>query len=601
MENSGLQCTGINQTLDFRSSEFRSLTDALEYAARGETGANFYNGRAELEHVLSYRDLRDQAQALAQRLDSLGFPRGARVAVAAQSDPSFHLIFFACQYAGLAPIALPAEVQLGGHDAYVGQLRQMLQSCEASLVIAPESHMSFIREAAAALPELRVGLLEEFTALDPSERKLQPLADDELAYLQFTSGSTRFPRAVEISQSAVLKNLQEIAEHGLRLDANDRFVSWLPFYHDMGLVGFVLLPMACQLSVDFLSPRSFAMRPLVWLKLLSENGGTISSSPPFGYAICAKRLRNSDRSKYDLRRWRAACVGAERIHPKLLTDFAQALEPAGFDPKSFVACYGMAECSLAVSFAPLATGIEIDVVSKQHMANELLAHPLPGTPWEDPEALVFVDCGEVLPSFELSINDEHGEEVADRRCGRVCLRGPSVMRGYFQDPEASAETLNEAGWLDTGDIGYRVGDRLFLTARSKDVIIVNGRNIWPQDLEFLADGLPGVRQGNASAFATESPWGEDVAVLVVEYRNSDVEKQQALARALAAEVRAHFGVNAYVDLVPPGTLPRTSSGKLARSRTKADFLTRMSTGVSSWTAFNAATESAARGNARAVG
>ena len=573
--------TGTNQSLDYKSSGFGNLVAALEYAAAGETGINFYDGRGELEHVLTYRALCEEAQTLARKFLGLGVSRGSRVAIVAETDPMFHKVFFACQYAGLLPVALPAGVQLGAHDAYVAQLQRMLKGCGAVIAVAPPTHLGFLEEAAKDTPGVTVGPLQRFEALPEGDQELIPLRSDEPAYLQYTSGSTRFPRGVEITQISVMNNLREIAEDGLVLGQTDRFVSWLPLYHDMGLVGFMLLPLATQLSVDMLSPRTFAMRPRLWLKIISENRGTVSSSPPFGYALCAKRLRPSDTERYDLSCWRAACVGAERIQPKPMHDFAAALKSTGFDPSSFVPCYGMAECALAVSFAPLGTGLSIDRVKKQRMATELLAEPSGATAGSE-DVLEFVDCGEVLPTYEFAIRDGNGRDLPERHCGRVCLKGPSVMRGYFQDPGATAEVLSPEGWLDTGDIGYRVGNRLFVTARSKDVIIINGRNIWPQDLEHLADDLPGVRQGNVSAFAAPSPAGEDVAVLVVECRERDEGKRRDLVAELEGAVRQHFGVRSYIDLVPPGTLPRTSSGKLARSRTKQDFLARIALEDSGW-------------------
>jgi fatty-acyl-CoA synthase len=342
----------------------------------------------------------------------------------------------------------------------------------------------------------------------------------------------------------------------------------------MGLVGFVLLPLGSQLSADYLSPKTFAMRPRLWLKVLSQNKGTISSSPPFGYALCAKRLRLTDQDKYDLSSWRVACVGAERIHPEPLRQFAHVLKPAKFDPKSFVACYGMAECALAISFADLDTGIDAVDVDKSLMATTGEVQTLEKAESSTADILTFVDCGKILPNFELDIRDDFGKSLPENKCGRICLRGASVMTGYFQDSAATSEALSSDGWLDTGDIGYRVGDNIVVTARRKDVIIVNGRNIWPHDLEYLAESLPGVRFGNVSAFSFADSSGADQVVIVVESRESNPAKVKKLVEGLQGLVASHFGINCRIDLVPPRTLPRTSSGKLSRSKAKQDFLER---------------------------
>jgi fatty-acyl-CoA synthase len=333
----------------------------------------------------------------------------------------------------------------------------------------------------------------------------------------------------------------------------------------MGLVAFVLGALYSQLSVDYLSPRTFAMRPRLWLKIISDNKGTVSSSPPTGYALCATRLREADQQRYDLSSWRVACVGAERIHPEQLRKFAQLLGPVGFNPDAFVACYGMAECGLGISFAPLGEGVRVDRVNKNLMIETGRAEPA------DEDYLELVDCGAPLPSYQTKVCDEAGNALPERQCGRICVRGPNVMRGYFGDPETTREVLTEDGWLDTGDIGYRIGDRIVITARKKDVIIVNGRNLWPQDLEHLAETTPGVRMGDTSAFSVTRPNGEELAVLVVESR----KPQSELASTLAGLMRVNFGVTPYIDMVPPRTLPRTSSGKLSRSRACADFVARM--------------------------
>ena len=569
--HTGLHATGLNPTLAIRTKGFSGLADALCYAAEGDTGFNFYDHSGQLQAVVSYRELLDDSRILARRLCSLGCPRGSRVGIVAETDPMFHRFFFACQFAGLVPVPIPAGLQLGAHKAYVTQIRRMLESCGAKIAVAPDSHAALLEEVASSLPFVMSGTPDAFDDLPMADVELQPSQGSEIAYLQYTSGSTRFPRGVEITQATALENLREIAETGLKLDCNDRFVSWLPFYHDMGMIGFILVPLIAQLSADYLSPRSFAMRPRLWLKLISDNRGTISSSPTFGYALCARRLRPSDYERYDLRSWRAACVGAEQIKPEPLREFARTLAPCGFNPNAFTACYGMAETVLAVSFAPLAQGIKVDFVDGESMRATGAATTV------DPaseHAAGYVDCGPVLPGFEFAVRDPDGRELGDRHCGEIFLRGPSLMSGYFHDAAATTAVMSPNGWLDTGDIGYRIGSNLVITARSKDVIIIKGRNIWPHDMESLAEGLEDVRLGGVAAFAVPQEDGEDQAVLVVETRDRDAESRDELIHAIRALMHEHFGINVLIDLVKPGTLPRTSSGKLSRTLSRKGYFER---------------------------
>ena len=563
--------TPANTTLPVKITPYTNLVGALEYAAQGVTGFNFYDGRGHLSAVLSYADLRDEAKVIARKLLSLGCERGARVGIIAETVPMFHRFFFACQYAGLIPVALPAGIQLGAHGAYVSQVRRMLKSCGASIVVAPETHVKFMTEAVQGLDLLMSGTEQEFDALPEADVEFEPLGMDDPAYLQYTSGSTSFPRGVEVTQKTVLNNLMEIARYGLKLDEKDRFVSWLPFYHDMGLVGFILVPLIGQLSVDYLGSRTFAMRPRLWLKILSDNGGTISSAPTFGYALCAKRLRPADVETYDLSHWRAACVGAERISPEPLQEFTDILKPSGFDQDNFVACYGMAECVLATSFAPLGEGLNVDVVDRKLMAETGEARPSNG---DAMSTSAYVDCGKLLPGFEFSILDDKGDELGNRHCGHIYLKGPSVMRGYFQDEKSSSEVLSDDGWLNTGDIGYRIDDHLVITSRSKDVIIIKGRNIWPYDLEVLAQKTGGVKLGGVAAFSVSTQNKEEQAVMVVETKEKDTDNRLQIVEEISRSIHAHFGINVVIDLTPRGTLPRTSSGKLSRSQSKQDYLAR---------------------------
>ncbi len=565
-----LEATITGNNLPLRAADFPNLAAALDYAALGRTGSNFYTSRGELYAVLTYAELRDQAQALARRLRGLGAERGARMVIIADTHPDFLRFFFACQYAGLVPVPLPIPHNPGSHKAYVAQIRAMTQGCQASMAMAPADYADLLADATAGLGLTLVGTPEDYEALPEQTGELQPMQADELAYLQYTSGSTRFPRGVMITQRAVLNNLSGIITEGMDMRTTDRCVSWLPFYHDMGLVGLVLAPVASQLSVDYLGTREFAMRPRQWLSLMSRNKATISFSPPFGYELCNRRLREGEAEKFDLRAWRVAGVGAETIRPQVLYDFAEALRPSGFNRNAFLACYGMAECSLAVSFAPLGRGLSVDRVDADHLALNDHARPTDSAIVE--RLSEFVNCGVPLSSFEVEVRSDTGKVIPERRIGTIHVRAPSVMSGYFNEPGITARTLSPDGWLDTGDIGYRVGDSIMITGRSKDLIIINGRNIWPQDLEQLAEQQPDVRPGDALAFAVPGTDGADLAVMVVQYRDRDSARRAELIRHLQGLILAEVGVDCHIELAPLHTLPRTSSGKLSRSKARQNYI-----------------------------
>ena len=449
-------------------------------------------------------------------------------------------------------------------------------SSDLSVAVVPLGFLPFLAEAAEGLDLRFVGSPEDFGKLPEDTNALSPLGSDEVAYLQFTSGSTRFPRGVMITQQAALNNLSGIIKHGLVVRPSDRCVSWLPFYHDMGLVGFVLGPVASQLSVDYLSPRDFAMRPRQWLSLIAKNRATISFSPTFGYDLCTRRVRREDAEALDLSSWRIAGAGAEMIRHESLANFAKALHGTGFDANAFMACYGMAECSLAVSFAPLFHGLEVDRVDRDHLSERQVARAVLNDVGDEGRsgASSFVICGKPLPEYEVQIRNEQGYELGDRECGTIFLRGPSIMTSYFGDAEATQEVLSSDGWLNTGDIGYRVNEHLFITGRIKDLIIIKGRNIWPQDLEYLAEQQPEVRPGDASAFSVSGVDGEESAVMVVQCGEFTGTQGGNLVDRLQRMIREELGINCVIELARPHTLPRTSSGKLSRSRTRQDFLQR---------------------------
>jgi fatty-acyl-CoA synthase len=563
--------TPSRHELPFRAADFSTLTEALDYAAQGETGSNFYTGRGDIYASIPYRELREQAVALARKLLGLGLDKGDRVALVAETDPEFIRFFYACQYAGLIPVALPASVKIGAHSAYVAQLQRLLEASDAAVGVSSQGYLNFLREASEGLDMRMVDEPDAFHALPEADIELPAIDPDDISYIQYTSGSTRFPRGVVIKHHTAIANLQGIIVHGLEMTAEDRFMSWLPFYHDMGLVGFVLVPMAAQISVDYLDTREFAMRPRQWLNLMTQTKATISFAPSFGYDLCARRVRSADLESYDLSNWRVAGIGAEMIRPQTLEYFAEMLEPCGFDRRAFLACYGMAECTLGVSFSALSTGFTTHYIDSDKLADDHRAVRLDETERQG-RGRHFVNCGIPLPSFEVQVRDENGEVLDDWHSGVIYLRGPSVMSGYFNMPEETGHALCEDNWLNTGDIGYLADGVLTITGRKKDLIIIHGRNIWPQDLEHIAESQPEVRVGDALAFSAPDHEGDELCVLVVQCRETDPGKRSNLVRRLTALVRMEMSLDCYVELVPIHSLPRTSSGKLSRSKARLDFI-----------------------------
>jgi len=555
-----------------RLADFDTLTAALEYAASGTTGYNFYDAKGNLRSVLPYRVLRQNARASARRLLGLGLASGDRIAIVADTSPEFVELFFACRYAGLIPFAMPVPVNLGSHAVYVQQLRGILEGSQASVALANVDYINFLGEAAEGLQRLRwVGTPEQLEKLPALDKTLQLNQPDETAYLQYTSGSTRTPRGVIITERALMSNLRGIIRNGLGMRSDDRIASWLPFYHDMGLVGMLMAPMVAQVSVDYMATQDFAMRPLQWLRLISRNRCTVAFSQPFGLKLCTLRVRDSDLEDLDLSCWRAAGVGAEMIRPDTLRNFAEKFAPAGFDMNAFLPCYGLAESTLAVTFSHTGHGFQSLRVDAKTLVDKNIAVRLQADGRKYSE---FVNCGRPLPGHTVKVVDNAGQELSDLRIGSVLVQGTSTMTGYFNCPEDTKKTLQPGNWLDTGDLGFLFEGNLYITGRRTDVIIVNGRNIRAQDVEELAEQQPEVRAREASAFSITDANDIATIVLVIECRLTSVTDRQSLTSRLQRMVYKAFGVNCLVELVSPHTLPRTSSGKLSRFAARKGFIQR---------------------------
>ena len=556
--------------LAFRRADFQSLPEALDYAAKGVTGFNFYSARAELISTLTYAELRDRAIVMARALIHAGIQPEQRVVLLGDTDPEVIIGFFACQYASLIPVIVPIPASLGGREAYIEQLQRLLTSSEAAVAMAPEAYRSFLDEAVSGLASKPMtGTPAEFASLPGNAVDIRPFGPADACYLQYSSGSTRWPHGVDVPQRCLMANGHAIATHGLDVTPADRGISWLPLYHDMGLVGFLLTPLLCQLTCDYLATRDFARRSLTWLKLIGDNGNSLSYSPTFGYDLCCRRAENTSQN-FDLKSWRAAGIGGDMIQPQVMDHFADTFSSHGFDKKAFVASYGMAEATLAVSFAPLNRGLDIDQIDREQLAEAHLALPVDGTGSKN-AGRGFAFCGPALPGHVIEVRGQDGEVLDDRLVGQIFVKGASIARGYFGEPETSARIFKD-GWLDTGDLGYLVNGEVVITGRSKDLMIINGRNIWPQDVEWSVEELEGLRRGDAAVFSVEDPDGEPQVVILVQCRSRDEASRERLQKDVKAAAARTAAIDGEVLLVPPHSLPMTSSGKLSRARAKQNYL-----------------------------
>lgn len=566
-ETAGLVATPRrNRNLPQVLGEFSTLTEGLDYAAQGVTGFNFYSPRGALQHVLPYAVLRRESLSAARKLLSLGLKRGDRVAVVAETGPEFVTVFFACQYAGLIPCPMPYTMYIGGKDAYIDRVAGMLRAAKAETIITGEDLLSHIQEGAKRAGAARVLTHADLRDLPEAAAKLEPFTADELAYIQYSSGSTSSPKGVLISQRAITTNTRGIITDGMSIKPDDRAFSWLPLYHDMGLVGFCLSPMMAQVTVDYLPTTAFARRPALWLKLMSDNQSTVCYSPSFGYDLAARRI-NGDAPSLDLSNLRIAGIGGDMVRADVLNLFAETLAVAGFRPRAFLPSYGMAETTLAISFIKPEAPIRIDSVDRTALKMKGKAVPAAGD-----AARSFVVCGRPMEGSRVEIRNDAGKALGERLVGRIFVKSPSLMTGYFHNDEATAAVLGDDGFLDTGDMGYWLDGEIVITGRAKDLILHNGRNIWPQDIEWAAEQIEPLRSGDVAAFAVEGADGDDDVVVLVQCRVQDAGGIEALRRDVAAVIHRSAGVECRVVMVPPKSLPFTSSGKLSRAGAKQKYL-----------------------------
>ncbi|WNO53131.1 fatty acyl-AMP ligase [Stakelama saccharophila] len=558
--------TPTEDTLPRRLADFDTIGEALDYAATGRRGLNFHDPRGTLVRAYSFAELRRDALAQARRLIAAGIGREDRIALIAETGAEFAALFFGTIYAGAWPVPLPLPTSFGGRESYIDQLRVQLQSCDPKFLLFPPELEALAGEA-ARLNGVDAADWTSFSTREAPETELPQAAPEDIAYLQYSSGSTRFPHGVAITHHALLNNLSAHS-HGMELVETDRCVSWLPWYHDMGLVGCFLSPIANQVSTDYLKTEDFARRPLAWLDMISRNSGTtLSYSPTFGYDICARRMSSQTKAsdRFDLSRWRVAGNGADMIRPDVMQSFVDAFADAGFQASAFLPSYGLAEATLAVSIMPPGEGIRVELVEETQLSGQS------GSGDRPQRYRAIVNCGKPVKDMTIEIRDEDGNPLRDGDIGKVWCKGPSLMVGYFRDPEATEACMTD-GWLDTGDMGYMSDGYVFIVGRAKDMIIINGRNHWPQDIEWAVEQLPGFKAGDIAAFAITTPGGDETPAVLVQCRTSDDSERTRLRDDIRDRVRSITGMNCVVELVPPRTLPRTSSGKLSRAKARNLYL-----------------------------
>lgn len=558
----------MNSDLAQQVGNFDTVAQALDYAAKGETGIVIYGSTGNVEHAMSYKILRNQAISTGLKLQSLGFVRGARICIVAETCPEFFYHFYGCQYVGLIPCPLPYTMYLGGKDAYINRIAALARAAQADLICLPNNLVSLI-ELIEAATNIKTMTFDASAQLAETGI-LAPLAADELAYIQFSSGSTSQPKGIAVSQASLASNVNGILQECIGITLTDRAFSWLPLYHDMGMVGFSIAPLFAQVSTDYLTASTFARRPVLWLDLMSQNRSTITYAPSFGYQLAERRYKKSD-TPLDLSALRLAGIGGDMIQAHILQSFGDALANTGFQMSAFTPSYGMAESTLLISYS---RGLSVELVDRKSL--ETMKRAIPVTDekhQQDAKALVI--CGKPLNGHDIIVVDEAGERLSEREVGHILVRGPSIgpsiMAGYFNAPEQKTSTARKSDFFDSGDIGYLTNGQIVVTGRFKEMIALNGRNIWPQDLELTIANIPEIQIGNVAAFSVEEI-NETKIIILVECHQSDVELSKSIRLKCASAIHSTSGISPQIYLIAPRMLPFTSSGKLSRMHSRDMFL-----------------------------
>ncbi|HEY8525741.1 MAG TPA: fatty acyl-AMP ligase [Acidimicrobiales bacterium] len=537
-----------------------SLIDRISRAAACDRTLTFVVGGHE--DVVPWRQLHDEAKAYAAALQERGIGPGDHVALLSPTTRPLVTAIQATWLAGATVVVLPLPMRLASIEDFVAQTRQRVRHADVKLVVVDADLAAFVAPEPGDPPMIG---FDELAGGDAARWQRPPNDPERLAILQFTSGSTSDPKGVMLPDRVLCANLDAIAEAGRLVPGEDVLVSWLPLYHDMGLVGMLTLPMSTGTDLVLGAPQDFTSRPARWMEWISTYGGTATAGPNFAWVLATRALRKAE--QLDLSRLRIALNGAEPIDTGQVQAFIEAGMRHGLRPEAVFPAFGMAEVAIGGTFPEPLTGMRTDCVDRRVLETERYAAPAhPG----DEGSRTFALLGRPVPGLEIRIVDpERGVPLQDREVGELEIRGTSVTPGYYRRPDVNAETFHD-GWLRTGDLAYTLDGELVVCGRIKDVIIVGGRNVFPEDVERAVGDLDGIRAGNVIAFGVDGDRGRETLVVVAELKADD---RDAVHRRVAERVREVVGVPAKdIVLVAPGTLPKTSSGKLQRSLCKRRYL-----------------------------
>ena len=530
----------------------------------------YYDGD-DRPHPLTHAALAEGAARVATRLRAAGLKRGATVAIMLPTGLEYFFAFFGVLIAGGVPVPIYPPARPQQLEDHLRRHARLLDNAGVRVLITLPEARPVARLLRAQVPSLHEILtLEGLDATEPLSRAdwADPGAE-ELAFLQYTSGSTGDPKGVMLTHADLLANIRAMGE-AIAIAPDDVFVSWLPLYHDMGLIGAWLGSLYFGVPLIVLSPLAFLARPRRWLQAISTHRGTLSAAPNFAYELCLTRLSDSQLEGLDLRSWRRAFNGAEPVSAETLRRFTERFAPCGLRPESLAPVYGLAEAAVGLAFPPVTRGPRIDCIDRARFAASGYALPVP---CDDPDAMEVVACGRPLPGYRARVVDESGVERPERHEGLLQFQGPSATQGYYRHPEATARLIRN-GWHETGDRAYLAGGDVHLTGRVKDLIIRGGRNLYPYEVEQALGELPGLRRGCVVAFAArDARQGSERLVIVAESKERDPGRRAALvqrARELATDV---LGLPPdEIVLAPPHAVLKTSSGKLRRGDTCERYL-----------------------------